>query len=142
MTWYYKGNEVLEIPEDYEAFVYEITFLPTNRKYLGKKKATRKVTKPPLKGYKRKRRSKVESDWREYFGSSDNVKDDLAIHGIEAFHREILMWCETPAVASYYEAKFQFERNVLLDDNYYNGIIQCRINRTHIQKYLKNHVKT
>ena len=136
MTWYYNDAEVTEAPQEYEAFVYEITNLKNNKKYLGKKKLWKTVTKPPLKGQKRKRKSKVESDWMFYYGSSENVKMDLLESGPENFKREILIWCKTPAEASYHEARLQFERNVLIDDNYYNGIINCRINRSHIRKAL------
>jgi hypothetical protein len=136
MTWYYEGDVIIEAPEDFEAFVYEITNLQSGKKYLGKKKLWRKVTKPPLKGQKRKRRSRVPSDWPDYYGSSDNVKEDLAKLGASNFKREVLRWCKTPAEASYFEAKMQFDRDVLLSDDYYNGIINCRINRSHIRKAL------
>ena len=88
--WTYKGNYVDEIPEGIEAFVYLITNLTNNKKYVGKKLTLKKVTRPPLKGRKNKRRSKVESDWRDYWGISDNLKEDLEPLGAENFTREIL----------------------------------------------------
>ena len=136
MTWYYEGAVVSEAPEEYEAFVYEIENLKSGKKYAGKKKLWRRVTKPPLKGQKRKRRSRVPSDWPDYYGSSDNVKEDLALLGASNFIRRIIRWCRTPAEASYYEAKYQFDNDVLLRDDYYNGIINCRVNRSHIRKAL------
>jgi len=45
--------------------------LPTplhDQKYIGKKLAKFKTTKPPLKGKKNKRRGYKESDWRTYYG--------------------------------------------------------------------------
>jgi hypothetical protein len=79
----------------------------------------------------------VESDWQDYFGSSDEVKSLVEEHGRDSFVREILHLCNTKGEMGYMEAKEQFDRNVLLDDTYYNGIIQCKIHRSHV-KSLKN----
>ena len=57
--------------------MYLITNLTTGQKYIGKKLAQFKRTKPPLKGKELKRRSTVESDWREYWGSSDRLQADV-----------------------------------------------------------------
>ena len=65
MQWTYQNQPVTEIPEGYIGFVYIITNKTTGQKYIGKKLAQFKRTKPPLKGKKLKRRSTVESDWRE-----------------------------------------------------------------------------
>jgi hypothetical protein len=73
MSWIYKGQTVEHLPEGTEAFVYLITNLTNNRKYVGKKLAKFKVTKPPLKGKKNKRRSTVESDWRDYWGRPSRI---------------------------------------------------------------------
>jgi len=82
MQWTYKGNEIDKILDDYEGFVYLITNTTTGQKYIGKKLAKFKTTKPPLKGKKNKRRGTKESDWREYYGSSDRLNADVA-----ALHR-------------------------------------------------------
>lgn len=127
MHWTYNGELVNELPEDCEAFVYLITNTTNNKKYVGKKLAKFKKTRPPLKGKKRKRRSTVESDWRDYWGSSDNLKADIELIGKEQFTREIIHYCESRGVASYLEAREQFERKVLETDEYYNGIINVRV---------------
>ena len=127
MNWTYKGQTVNELPEGTEAFVYLITNLTNNKKYVGKKLAKFKKTRPPLKGKKNKRRSTVESDWREYWGSSDNLLEDVALLGPNNFTREILYYCPSRGVASYLEAREQFERRVLETDEYYNGIINVRV---------------
>lgn len=127
MQWTYKEQIMEELPEDCEAFVYLITNLTNNRKYIGKKLAKFKKTRPPLKGKKRKRREHVESDWKEYWGSNDHLKEDVATLGPENFTREILYLCGSRGAASYMEAKLQFEHNVLLSDEYYNGIINVRV---------------
>ena len=132
MEWTHKGQSVLDLPEGTEAFVYLITNLTNNRKYVGKKLAKFKKTKPPLKGRKNKRRSTVESDWREYWGSNDHLKDDVVKLGSDNFTREILYFCPSRGVASYLEAREQFERKVLETDEYYNGIINVRVGGSQI----------
>jgi len=127
MQWTYQGNIVNEIPEGKIGFVYLITNLKSGQKYIGKKLAQFKRTKPPLKGKKLKRRSTVESDWREYWGSSDRLNADVAQLGPENFTREILYYCTSKAEMSYIEAREQFDRRVLETDEYYNGIINCSV---------------
>ena len=127
MSWYYKDKEISVLPEDCEAFVYLITNTTNDRKYVGKKLAKFKKTRPPLKGRINKRRSKVESDWRDYWGSSDQLQEDVNQIGEDKFTREILYYCPSRGVASYLEAREQFERRVLEKDEYYNGIINVRV---------------
>lgn len=70
--WLYDGKEISSIndmPTETIGFVYEITHKPTGKKYIGKKSLYHKKTRPPLKGYKRKRVEYVESDWLSYYGS-------------------------------------------------------------------------
>lgn len=139
MDWTYKGKLVESLPEDCEGFVYLITNTTNDKKYIGKKNAKATKTRPPLKGKKRKRRSKVESDWRDYWGSSDNLLNDIEALGKEKFTREILHMCPSRGIASYLEAREQFERRVLESDEYYNGIINVRIGGSKILKeYLGN----
>lgn len=132
--WTYKGQEFTsdEI-EDYVGFVYLLTNKLTGMKYVGKKKFHFKVTKPPLKGKKRKRRSLKESDWQEYYGSSEETKALVEEHGGGIFEREILHLCTKLGELSYLEMLEQVQREVLLRDDYYNGIIQCRIHRNHVK---------
>lgn len=125
--WLYNGKVIDALPEDCEAFVYLITNNTNDKKYVGKKLAKFKTTKPPLKGKKNKRRGYKESDWQSYWGSSDNLKEDVEALGEDKFTREILYYCPSRGVASYIEAREQFERKVLLRDDYYNGIINVRI---------------
>jgi len=133
--WIYDGEVFTsEMIGDYIGFVYVLTNIETGRKYIGQKRFIRKVTRAPLKGQKRKRRSIVESDWKTYCGSSDVVKTIVEASGIDAFHREIIHLCKAKGELNYMEAKEQFDQEVLLKpDEFYNGIIQCRINRLHVQ---------
>ena len=134
MQWTYKGKKIDELPEDCEAFVYLITNITDNRNYVGKKLAKFKTTKPPLKGRKNKRRGTKESDWRDYWGSSDNLLRDVEELGTDKFTREILHYCKSRGLASYLEAKEQFDRRVLETDEYYNGIINVRVGGSKILK--------
>ena len=132
--WIYQGKQIDNLPEECEAFVYLITNKKNGKKYVGKKLAKFKTTKPPLKGKKNKRRGTKESDWRDYWGSSDHLKADVEKYGEENFIREILHICPSRGIASYLEAREQFERKVLLTDDYYNGIINVRVGGSEILK--------
>jgi hypothetical protein len=139
--WIYQGKEFTsEMIGDHVGFVYILKNKLTGMKYVGKKKFFFKITKPPLKGKKRKRRSLKESDWQEYYGSSEETKALVEEHGGDIFDREILHLCATLGELSYLEMLEQVQREVLLRDDYYNGIIQCRIHRNHV-KGLKNRKK-
>ena len=127
MHWTYKGKKITVIPDEYEGFVYLITNKKTGQKYIGKKLAKFKTTKPPLKGKKNKRRGYKESDWRDYWGSSDKLQADVETLGEDKFTREILYFCTSRAEMSYLEAKEQFDRRVLETEEYYNGIINVRV---------------
>ena len=139
MTWFYQGSVVNELPEDCVGFVYIITNTVSGRKYIGKKlakfsKTTYKTVK--LKNGKKKRKKikgKIESDWKEYYGSSPNLQADIDALGTDKFHREILHYCTSKALTSYIEAREQFERKVLESDEYYNGHIQVRVHGSHIK---------
>jgi hypothetical protein len=132
MSWIYKQEQILEFPQEYIGFVYLITNNISGKKYIGKKLAQFRRTKPPLKGKRLKRRSLVESDWRDYWGSSDNLNTDVQALGTENFTREILYLCKSKAEMSYLEAREQFERRVLESDDYYNGIINVRVGGSNV----------
>lgn len=144
MTWLFEGSEVENLPEDCVGFVYIITNQLSGRKYIGKKLA--KFSKTTVKtvkfknGNKRKRkiRSKIDSDWREYYGSSPELLKDIEQLGAENFTRQILYYCKSKAECSYIEAREQFARRVLESNDYYNGIINCRIHGSHIKDKLSS----
>ena len=81
---------------------------------------------------KKKIRSKIDSDWREYYGSNDQLNKDVQTHGTENFTREILYYCKSKAECSYIEAREQFTHRVLESTDYYNGQISVRVHGSHI----------
>ena len=89
MHWTYQGNEITNMPEDVVGFVYLITNTTNGRKYIGKKLARFKRSRPPLKGRKNKRRYKVDSDWQDYYGSSDDLTIDVNKIGKDKFTRAV-----------------------------------------------------
>jgi hypothetical protein len=139
MTWTYHGQVVDELPDDCVGYVYIITNLTSGKKYIGKKlakfsKTTYKTVKLKNGTKKKKKiRSKIDSDWKEYWGSSPNLQADIDNLGKEHFSREILYYCKSKAETSYIEAREQFDRKVLESHDYYNGIINCRIHGSHIK---------
>ena len=126
-NWKYQKQDILELPEDCVGFVYLITNTTNGRMYIGKKLARFKRSRPPLKGRRNKRRYKVNSDWEEYYGSSDNLTIDIKRLGKDKFTREILFYCKSKSELSYVEAREQFARKVLESNNYYNGHIRVRV---------------
>ena len=125
--WIYQQKQVNELPTEVVGFVYQITNTTNGRMYIGKKLARFKRSRPPLKGRKNKRRFQVDSDWRDYFGSSDELLADIAKIGREKFIREILFYCYSKAELNYVEAREQFARKVLESNDYYNGHIRVRV---------------
>ena len=132
--WYYENEEYNETPEEYQGFVYEIEELDTGKKYIGKKNFWKPKTLPINSKRKRRVRTRVESDWREYYGSSKEVQLLVESKGTSNYKRRILRLCKTKGEMSYYEAKVQFEKDVLLSDEYYNEFIGVKIHSKHIKK--------
>ena len=131
--WTYQGREVTEDEiESHVGFVYLITNLTNNKKYVGKKlfKSTRTKT---IKGKRKKVKS--DSDWRDYYGSNAILKEDVKQLGPENFKREILKLCKSKGTANYFEMKYQIQFEVLeRPDEYYNEWIIVKVHRSHIKK--------
>lgn len=140
MAWHYNGAVITSLPDDCVGFVYCITNTVTGKMYIGKKLAKFSKTKyktVTLKNGKKKKkkiRTKIDSDWQEYYGSNIELNRDVETLGKENFRREILYYCKSKAETSYIEAREQFSRKVLESDQYYNGHIQVRVHGSHIIK--------
>ena len=138
MVWLYEQQQIETLPEDCVGFVYLITNTLNGRKYIGKKlakfsKTTYKTVKQKNGTKKRKKiRSKIDSDWRDYWGSSPELAQDIQALGTKNFTREILYYCTSKAACSYIEAREQFDRRVLESTDYYNGHIQVRVHGSHV----------
>lgn len=129
--WYYNNQPVEEIDPKYLAFVYLITNITNDKKYIGLKTTKSKKTKQ-VKG--KKKRFTVESDWRDYWSSSLELKTDIELLGKDSFKREILYYCLNKGTANYLEAREQFDKRVLENpDLWYNGIINCRVHWSHVK---------
>tara|TARA_R110000744_G_scaffold10369_4_gene32321 strand:- start:27293 stop:27763 length:471 start_codon:yes stop_codon:yes gene_type:complete len=136
------------VPDDFTndtfGFVYVITNTVSGRKYIGCKQCKKRVKLKPLKGMKRKRIKIYDSDWRKYTGSSTDLNNDIEELGKDKFHFEILNSCDGKWELAYTEGKLQFEKDALLSDVYYNGIINLRIStvpKLYREKYAKSQTK-
>ena len=126
--WPYQGSTFTSDDIDpFFGYVYCITNLQSRKKYIGRKYFTQR--RKPRGG---KRRVTSESDWKKYYGSSDELKSDVKRLGKENFKREIISLHKTLGKVNYEETRQLFLNNVLtesLDDGtpaYYNSNILGR----------------
>ena len=142
--WTYNSKIIEELPEDCVGFVYLIVNKTNSRMYIGKKlskfsKTTYKtVTLKNGTKKKKKIKSKIDSDWMDYYGSSEEVKALVEEFGADRFKRKILRLCKTTAEMSYFEMKEQVVNDVLLKPNeYYNAFVGAKIHRNHLKHLIK-----
>ena len=137
--WLYNNEIVEELPDDCVGFVYLITNKASKRMYIGKtlskfsKTTYKTVTLKNGTKKKKKIKSKIDSDWMDYYGSSIELNKDVESLGKDNFIREILFFCKSKAECSYIEAREQFTRRVLESDDFYNGQISVRVHGSHIK---------
>lgn len=122
-------SEGVNFTESSFGFIYEIKNIVTGKKYIGKKQCNSKIKRKPLKGKKRNRIDYKVSDWREYTGSSTDLNIDIERYGKESFIFTIIKACDSKWALAYYEIKEQIERDVIIRDDFYNGILNVRIGR-------------
>ena len=128
MTWKYNSQDFTEVPKDMEGFVYLITNLTDNKKYIGKKHFWTRQ-----KDRKTGRRKKKESDWRDYMGSCDQLIEDVKLLGKDKFLKEILYICPHKKSMSFYETMEQFKRDVILREDYYNTNVEGKFFSSEVQ---------
>ena len=127
---------------DFYGFVYRITNLVNGHDYIGRKYFNTVRKLKPLMGFKRKRKVIKETDWKEYWGSSKRLLEDIEKHGKHNFKREIICLCDTRGQTNYMEAKIQFEEDVLIKENNYNGIIAIKLGQGSINKLAERYVQS
>lgn len=134
--WLYNNKEINNIedfPKDTFGFVYEVTHLPSGKKYLGKKvlffNQKKALTKKELTEYTgpgRKpkwKRVLKESDWKTYYGSQSEIKKLVKEGNPQDFKREILFLAKNSKLLTYIETKLLFNKEVLENDEYLNSNI-------------------
>jgi hypothetical protein len=128
--WVYKEEVDFEVPDGAFGFVYRIVNTQTGKKYIGKKKLSKTVSKTAKKkdGTKSLRKKKVvsESNWRAYMGSCQDLLNDISVLGKSYFTFEVLGWAFSQGQLSYLEEYVQFRTNAILDESYYNDSIGAR----------------
>lgn len=134
MSWLYEDKEFTEV-EDYYGFIYLIENLVNGKKYIGRKYLTKAGYKT-VKGKRKKLR--VESDWRDYYGSSTSLKEDIDHYGKDNFRRTILRLCKSRGECNYFETKYIFDNDAILDPKYYNSWVSCKIQTSHVKALLFN----
>ena len=134
MNWLYEDKEFTEV-EDYYGFIYLIENLVNGKKYLGRKYLTKAGYKT-VKGKRKKIR--LESDWRDYYGSSTSLKEDVDLYGKDSFRRTILRLCKSRGECNYFETKYIFDTDAILDPQYYNSWVSCKIQTSHVKALLFN----
>ena len=141
--WIYLGKEFTsdDLGNNY-GFVYRITNTTNGHDYIGRKFFHTIKKRPPLKGKKNKRHTKVETDWKTYWGSSEQLQKDIDTLGKDKFSREIIRLCKTRGETNYCEAYYQFTEGVLLKDNNYNGIINIRLGGNSVKGLLLEDLNT
>lgn len=134
MSWLYKGQFIEEIPESETkpyGFIYIITQISTNKKYIGRKYFTKAGYKTVKK---KKKRIRVESDWKKYWSSSPSLLQEVENAGEADFTKEIVKLCYSKSECSYYETKLIFETDAIISEKYYNDWVSCKISGKHVKK--------
>jgi hypothetical protein len=134
--WIYQGLEFTsEMIQDHQGFVYLLENSSNGKKYIGKKFFIKPKVLPKTKTRKRRVRTTVESDWKTYYGSSEELLNDIASgdgRGEMGVVRSILRLCKTKGECSYYEIKEQLAVDALIKEEYYNSFVGCKIHRRHL----------
>lgn len=141
--WTYDGKlitEISDMPEGTYGFIYEVTHLKTQQKYIGKKvlffERNKRLGKRALEALRLERKSKgiggrtplkqkiiTESDWLSYFGSHLKIKQLLKDDGPLAFSKKIIQYVPNKKQLTYFECKHLFinealdSRNNYINDN-------------------------
>jgi len=139
--WLVESGVKLTLPDSelqkFAGFVYIIECLSPaayGKKYIGQKGLWAIKKLPKNKSRKRTKRVRISSDWKEYYGSSAELKNDIEKFGVECFSRKILYLCSSKGDMNYLEMREQIVRDALIRDDFYNSFIGGKIHRKHITK--------
>jgi hypothetical protein len=131
--WLFEGKTLIDeaIPKNAIAFLYMITHVDSGRWYIGRKNLFRKVVKI-VKG--KKKRSLAPSEWKDYWSSSDYLKEQVKELGQDKFKREILIFVETASATIYGEEALLYMTGAMFDPLCINGHIRTKIMRKWFEK--------
>jgi hypothetical protein len=131
--WIFKGSELQDsdIPNTAEGFIYLITYTPTGQRYIGRKLLT--------KAHRRQKnkkiiKSRVESDWRDYWSSSPDIQRIIEEEGgTSNFIREVLVFCSGKALLNYAEECLQYSLGAMESDEWLNSNIRAKVFKRNIK---------
>lgn len=142
--WIYNGKEFIDDDiGDYVGFVYIITNSISGKQYVGQKLFTRSKQKTIQKTNKetgvveiKKKKTRVKSDWKDYYGSNEDLKKDVKLLGANNFYREILYLCKYKSDMNYWETYEIFVKHAMISDKFYNSYCMYRGNSKTIKMLL------
>jgi hypothetical protein len=123
--WLYKGESIDEAPINMFGFVYLITNLVSEKKYIGRKYFD-SIRRIKVKGKKLRKVIRKDSGWRDYTGSSKSLNKDIEDLGKKNFKFEILIMCETKGQVNYIEENIHHRYHVSVKKEFYNDCIGPR----------------
>ena len=131
MSWLYRGSILNDddIPKKAAGFVYMLTYLPTGQRYIGRKLLTKSHRRQKNKKIIR---SRVESDWRDYWSSSPDIKRIIESEGTDNFVREVLLFAGTRGQLNYLEEKFLYYVGAMESEFWMNSNIRAKMFKRNI----------
>jgi hypothetical protein len=135
MSWLLDNRCLRVAPTGYIGFVYLIINQSTGKKYLGKKL----LTAAGYKQVKKKRKKiRIESNWKDYWGSNDLLLEDIKTLGKKNFKRHIIKFCKTKSECSHNETYYIFRTGAIHKPDYYNFWVMCKIRKPHLANLIVN----
>lgn len=138
-------TDLSQFPEKCHGFVYVITNKDTGKFYVGKKilrnNLSKKLTKKEISEWSKpgrvpkKKKEIKESNWKDYFGSNQELKDDVKSLGVDSFERRILQFCFSSKQLTYFETLWQLHYDVLCSSNCYNSNILGKFFRRDVEGF-------
>ena len=141
-NWIYEDKILLQedIPKNSIAFLYLITHKENGKWYIGRKNLFRNTTKmfKSKTGVSKKKKIQIDSDWKDYWSSSDYLKSIVEFEGEDKFNREILLFVETASATIYGEEALLYMTGAMFDPLCINGHIRTKIMKKWFEKKESN----